>query len=108
MAQRCDSKADKRIGCEMNGVTKEIPYGYTLSKEGTLCDEAIEQKVIRLIGAGFKDVNKTPAQIAKFLNEKGYQTRRGTRWTARTVESTWTENGLAVSFLRNFQRKEAS
>jgi hypothetical protein len=52
-------------------------------------DEAIEQKVLRLIEAGFRDVNKTPTQIARFLNEKGYRTHRGTRWTARTVESTW-------------------
>lgn len=62
-----------------------LPFGYTVGPDGKqLVPEPSEQKVLALLGE-LKAKGYSYRRIASELNEQGYRTRRGGRWSCNGV-----------------------
>jgi site-specific DNA recombinase len=59
----------------------DVPFGYALGEDGkTLIEDESEQVIIRLIKS-LKIDGHSDNSIARYLNENGYQTKRGKDWS---------------------------
>lgn len=62
------------------------PYGYK-SVDGNLVEVPEEQEVIGIIRRHHQSHRKSLREIATYLNENGYKTKRGSEWTAQQIKN---------------------
>lgn len=77
-AMAAKRRAGERIG--------EIPFGWDLHDDGTLIENAAEQKVIACI-LDCRKAGMSLREIASILNGQAVTTKKGNRWYGETVRS---------------------
>jgi len=63
------------------------PFGYNRIEDGTLEIDQEEAEIVQLIFERYCTLKSMP-KVASELNDRGYETSSGNKWTARTVNKT--------------------